>query len=51
MEIKPAAVVIPKETNHMEQGRYGPIYPRTHACHGFTIIAKVKEGRVDIVRN
>ena len=51
MEIKPAAVVIPKETDHLEQGRYGPIYPRSPACHGFTIIAKVKDGRADIVRN
>jgi hypothetical protein len=51
MEIKPAAVVIPKETDHLEQGRHGPIYPRSPACHGFTIIAKVKEGRADIVRD
>ena len=24
-------------------GRCGPIYPRTRACYGFSIIAKVKE--------
>ena len=29
---------------HLEQGRYGPIYPRTPACHGFTLIAKIKPG-------
>src|SRR5262245_21293859 len=39
---KPAAMAIPKEGYHtLEKGRYGPIYPRTPACHGFTIIAKV----------
>jgi hypothetical protein len=50
MDIKPQAVVIPKETD-LEQGKYGPIYPRTPACYGFTIIAKVKPGRAEIVRN
>ncbi len=34
--------------------RAGPVraspYPRTPACHGFSIIAKVKEGREDAVR-
>ena len=48
---KPAAIAIPKEGYFkLEQGRYGPLYPRTPACHGFTIIAKVKPGRVDAVR-
>jgi hypothetical protein len=28
----------------LERGRYGPIYPRTRACYGFSIIAKVKAG-------
>ena len=50
MELKPAAVVIPKETDHLPQGKYGPIYPRTPACYGFTIIAKVKPGRADAIR-
>ena len=50
MEIKPQAVVIPKETDHLPQGKYGPIYPRTPACYGFTIIAKVKPGRADAIR-
>jgi hypothetical protein len=39
MEIKPQAVVIPKETDHLEKGKYGPIFPKTPACYGFTIIA------------
>ena len=28
----------------MEQGRYGPIFPKTPACYGFTIIAKINPG-------
>src|SRR6202000_1551581 len=48
---KPAAVAIPKEGYfELERGRYGPIYPRTPACYGFSIIAKVKEGREEVVR-
>ncbi|MGO9926546.1 MAG: hypothetical protein ACLPLP_10545, partial [Mycobacterium sp.] len=48
---KPAAVAIPKEGYfELERGRYGPIYPRTPACYGFSIIAKVKEGREGVVR-
>jgi len=48
---KPAAMAIPKEGYfELERGRYGPIYPRTPACYGFSIIAKVKEGREEAVR-
>ena len=48
---KPAAIAIPKEGYfELERGRYGPIYPRTPACYGFSIIAKVKEGREEAVR-
>ena len=48
---KPAAMAIPKEGYFEEErGRYGPIFPRTPACYGFSIIAKVKEGREDVVR-
>ncbi|WP_426502558.1 hypothetical protein ACPPVO_33585 [Dactylosporangium sp. McL0621] len=50
MEIKPAAMVLPKDTSRLEQGRYGPVFPRTPACYGFTIIAKVKPGRADVMR-
>ena len=46
---KPAAIAIPREGYfELERGRYGPIYPRTPACYGFSILAKVKEGH-DIV--
>ena len=51
MEITPQAVVIPKETDDLEQGKYGPIFPKTPACYGFTIIAKVKPGRAEAIRN
>jgi hypothetical protein len=48
---KPAALALPKEGYlELERGRYGPLYPRTPACHGFSIIAKVKEGREEAVR-
>ena len=48
---KPAAAAIPKEGYFtLEQGRYGPTYPRTPACHGFTIIAKIKPGTEDEIR-
>src|SRR6202044_2850704 len=47
----PAASATPPEGYfELERGRYGPVYPRTPACYGFSIIAKVKEGREDVVR-
>jgi hypothetical protein len=49
---KPAAMAIPKEGYFkLEQGRYGPIYPRTPANYGFTVIAKVKPGREQAIRD
>ena len=45
---KPAAKAIPKGgyfPDKVEQGRYGPIFPKTPACYGFSIIAKVIPGR------
>ena len=48
---QPAAMAIPPQGYHeLERGRYGPVFPRTPACHGFSIIAKVEEGREDAVR-
>ncbi|OHU01335.1 hypothetical protein [Mycobacterium syngnathidarum] len=42
---QPAALAIPKEGYfELTRGRYGPVFPRTPACYGFNIIAKVKEG-------
>ncbi len=41
----PQAMAIPAEGYFaLERGRYGPTYPRTPACHGFTIIARIKPG-------
>ena len=34
MEIKPQAVVIPKETDHLEKGKYGPSFPRRRRVMG-----------------
>ena len=48
---KPAAMAIPKDGYFkLEQGRYGPIYPKTPANYGFTIIAKIKSGREEAIR-
>lgn len=48
---KPAMMAIPKEGYFEEQrGRYGPIFPRTPACYGFTIFAKVIPGREEVIR-
>src|SRR6516162_90555 len=48
---KPAAMAIPKEGYFkLEQGRYGPVFPKTPANYGFTIIAKIKPGREDAIR-
>src|SRR5262249_46865935 len=50
---KPAAMAIPNGgffEDKGEEGRYGPIFPKTPACHGFTIIAKVKAGREEAIR-
>jgi hypothetical protein len=44
---KPAAMAIPKGgffKDEVKQGRYGPIFPKTPACYGFSCIAKVIPG-------
>ena len=47
----PKALAIPKAGYFtIQQGRYGPTYPRTPACYGFTIIAKIKQGTEDEIR-
>jgi len=49
---KPTAMAIPKEGYFkLEQGRYGPVFPRTPANYGFTVIAKVKPGREQAIRD
>jgi hypothetical protein len=49
---KPAAMALPKEGYfQLEQGRYGPVFPKTPANYGFTIIAKIKPGREEVIRS
>ena len=48
---KPAAMAIPKggfNKDSAEQGRYGPIFPKTPACYGFSILAKIIPGREEV---
>src|SRR6185295_15623326 len=48
---KPAAMAIPKEGFfERESGRYGPVFPRTPANYGFSVVAKVKPGREQTIR-
>ncbi len=49
--MKPAAVAIPKHDDSWERGRFGPVWPRTPACYGFTIVADVKPGRAEAIRS
>ena len=48
--MEPQAMAIPKHSDDWEMGRYGPIWPKTPACYGFTIIADVKPGRAEVIR-
>src|SRR5947207_8993112 len=48
---RPAALAIPKGgffKDRVEQGRYGPIFPKTPACYGFSIMAKIIPGREEV---
>src|SRR4029450_7736209 len=48
---KPAAMAIPKGgffKEKVEQGRSRPIFPKSPACYGFTIIAKIIPGREEV---
>ena len=48
---KPQAMAIPKEGYfELEKGRYGPVFPKTPACYGFSVVAKVKPGREKAIR-
>jgi hypothetical protein len=48
---RPAAMAIPEGGYFEEErGRYGPIFPKTPACYGFSIIAKVIPGREEAIR-
>ena len=48
---KPAAMAIPKggfDPATAQKGRYGPIFPKSPACYGFSIIAKIIPGREQV---
>jgi hypothetical protein len=45
MEIRPQAMAIPQQTDHLPKSKYGPILPKTPACYGFSILAKIIPGR------
>ena len=50
---QPAAIAIPEGgffPDKVQQGRYGPVFPRTPACYGFSIIAKIIPGRENVFR-
>lgn len=47
----PQAMALPPKGYIREvRGRYGPTFPKTPACHGFTIIAKIKPGTENEIR-
>ena len=48
---QPAAMAIPAGgvfSDKVEMGRYGPIFPKTPACYGFSILAKIIPGRDEV---
>ena len=48
---KPAAMAMPRggyDKASAQQGRYGPIFPKSPACYGFSIIAKIIPGREEV---
>ena len=48
---KPAAMAIPKGgffPDKVEQGRFGPVFPKTPAGYGFSIVAKVIPGHEEV---
>ena len=49
MEVKPKAIAMSRDTSTLPQGKYGPIFPKSPACHGFTIIAKIIPGRESVI--
>lgn len=49
--LRPAALAIPKEGYfEREDGPYGPLFPKTPANYGFSVLAKVKPGREATIR-
>jgi hypothetical protein len=49
---KPQAMALPREGYfQLEKGRYGPVFPQTPACYGFSVLGKVKPGREQAMRD
>ena len=49
---RPQAMAIPKEGYFkLGRGRYGPVFPQTPACYGFSVVAKVKPDREKAIRD
>lgn len=49
--LKPAAMAIPKDGYFDKvEGPYGPLFPKTPANYGFSVLAKVIPGREDVIR-
>ena len=47
----PSSLAIPKEGYfEREDGPYGPVFPKTPANYGFSVLAKVKPGQEDTIR-
>jgi hypothetical protein len=49
---QPAAVALPKggyDPDKVEQGPHGPVFPRTPANYGFSILAKIIPGREEVL--
>jgi hypothetical protein len=47
----PAAMAMPRggyDKAIAQQSRYGPIFPKSPACYGFSILAKIVAGREDV---
>ena len=50
--LKPAAMALPKEGYiELVEGPYGPVFPKTPANYGFSILAKVKPSREAAIRD
>jgi hypothetical protein len=50
--LKPAAMAIPKEGYFDKvEGPFGPVFPKTPANYGFSILAKVIPGREPVIRD
>lgn len=49
---KPQAMALPKEGYFtFQEGRYGPTFPQTPACYGFSVMGKVKPGAEQAMRD